>query len=98
MRGWKWLFKNIIVIISLICCLLFYENRILWFKEFNILCIVFVKCDIENLKFLFNFFDVVYNYFWEGKKNKLIFILVIGGFENVRFFLKVVKFKRINVV
>lgn len=42
-------------------------------------------CDTENSKFLSNPLDVVYNYFWEGKKNKLIFILAIGELENEGF-------------
>lgn len=42
-------------------------------------------CDTENSKFLSNSLDVVYNYFWEGKKNKLIFILAIGELENEGF-------------
>lgn len=98
MRGWKWLPKNIIATISSIRRLLFYENRILCLKESNISCTVFAKCDTENSNFLSNPLDVVYNYFWEGKKNKLIFISAIGGLENVRLSPKVVKFKRTNAV
>ena len=46
---------------------------------------LFAKYDTENSKFLSNPLDVVYNYFWEGKKNKLIFILAIGELENEGF-------------
>ena len=79
MRGRKWLLKNIIVTISSIRRLLFYENRILWLME------SIRKMWHRKFKILSNSLDVVYNYFWEGKKNKLIFILAIGELENEGF-------------